>query len=80
MKKIFGNNQLSDLGMKIANQILINPGGCNFAAPLQDASSILEQRFLPLMDHRRVNAVGGRHLRNRPLTLQGLDRNTRLEC
>jgi hypothetical protein len=45
------------------------------ATTLEDVRRPFEQRLLPLMNHRRVNAKPARQLGNRLLTLQGIKRN-----
>jgi hypothetical protein len=63
-----------------ANRVLVKLGGSGLAAALEDARSTFQQVILPLMDHRRVDAMGRGQFRYSALALQGLQRNTRLEC
>ena len=52
---------------------------CAGAATLKDLRRPFDQRLLPLMDHRRVDAEPARQFANRLLALHGLKRNPRLE-
>jgi hypothetical protein len=66
--------------MQITDRFLGNLGGGRcLTATLEDASGPLQQSLLPLVDHRRMDLVGGRQFRHRALTLQRLKRNTGLE-
>jgi hypothetical protein len=49
------------------------------ATTVKDIRGSLDQKLLPLIDHRRVNAVPARQLGDRPFPLQRLQRHTRLE-
>ena len=48
-------------------------------SPLEDSAGPLQQRLLPLMNHRRVNPEPVPQLRYRPLPLQRLKCHLRLE-
>ena len=72
-QEIVGNGQFSDLGMQIAHRVLSK------LARFEDACRPLQQRPLPLMDHRRMHAVIGGQFRHRALSLHGLQRHPRPE-
>jgi hypothetical protein len=53
-----------DPGMQIADRILNDfGGGGRLAAALKDARGPVQQRRLPLMDHRRMDLMSGRQFR-----------------
>nr|WP_231964638.1 hypothetical protein [Paracoccus aminovorans] len=72
-KKIVGDGQFPDLGMPRPDRFLVYLRRLSDASP-EDIRSAVQQRFLPLADHRRGYAVFGRQLRHRALALHGLQR------
>ena len=78
-QKIVGHCQLPNLGVKLLHRSLIDHWFPEFAAALKDAWGTFQQRTLPLMVHRRMNAKPGRQLGNRVFAFQRLKRDLGLE-
>jgi hypothetical protein len=59
--------------MQITDRFLGNLGcGRSLTVTLKNTRSTFQQRLLPLMDHRRMNLIGGRQFRHRTLAFQRL--------
>ena len=57
--------------MQNPNRVLIDHRG-RLAAALKDVGRTVQQRLLPLMDHRRMNLIGRFQLGHCPLALHGV--------
>ncbi|WP_323716043.1 hypothetical protein [Paracoccus aminovorans] len=67
-KKIVGDGQFPDFGMPQADRFIIHLRRLSAASP-EDIRSAVQQRCLPMANHRRRYAVFGRQLRHRALAL-----------
>jgi hypothetical protein len=65
--------------MQRLHRLRIDFGRFRRRTALEHARGALKERFLPLVDHRRVYAEPARQFRNRLFVLQSLQGHARLE-
>ena len=60
-----------DPGMQVLDRVFDHPGGGrSLTTTLKDARGTFQHCLLPLMDHRRMDLISGRHFRHRERALQ----------
>src|SRR4051812_46593176 len=65
--------------MKCPDRVLVDLGRLP-ATPLENVSGSIEERLLPLVDHRWMHAVRGGQFRNGAFALYSFERHARLEA